>query len=108
MRVTNNRAKNAWFKYKINGMPKSVFVGAYKTITIPELHDVNDITSKRTVTNFSQTTVPSNNALSAYTDVTSVIVPDDRLDSVEKLGQRDKKVTLTVDQQTKLRWEIEW
>ncbi len=108
MRVTNNRATNAWFNYRINGVPKKVFVGAYKTINLRELHDVNDVSSKRAIANFSSTTVPSNSPLSAYTDTNSVVVPTGRIDKVDKQGMRSGNVNFTTDHQTKGRWEIEW
>lgn len=98
MKVTNNRAVNAWFSYRVNGVPKRVFIGAYKTITLTDLTDINQATSKNTIANFTGTAAGNN----------KTVVPNNRVDEVQKLGARDRKVNLTVDQQTARRFEIEF
>jgi hypothetical protein len=108
MRVTNNRATNAWFNYRINGVAKKVFVGAYKTINLRELRDVNDVSSKRAIANFSSRRAPSNSYLTGFTDTNSVVVPTGRIETVDKQGSRSGNVNFTTDHQTKGRWEIEW
>lgn len=104
MTVTNNRPTNAWFHYKANGMPQKVFVGAYKSIVLGDLADVNQVESNRAIANFSQVAVPSDSLLTASTIVNSVVLHDN-IDSVSTLGNFS---TITVDQQTDGKWEIEW
>jgi hypothetical protein len=103
MKVTNNRPTNAWFHYKASGMPKRVFVGAYKSIVLGDLADINQVESNQTISNFSQVVVPSNSILTAST--TNTVIIQANIQAVSTLGNFS---TITVDEQTDRKWEIEW
>ena len=53
MKITNNRSRGAWFNYKVNGMPKRVFIKAYETLEVSDVTDVDQTRHHKTISNFS-------------------------------------------------------
>jgi len=100
MKVTNNRPTNAWFHYSVVGMPKKVSVGAYKSIVLNDLSDINQVKSGYVITNFSQSVVPTDSILTASTTNTTII--EASVQTVENTG------AISVNKQTDKKWEIEW
>lgn len=53
MRITNNRSRGTWFHYKVNGVPKRVFLKGYETFNVTDIVDVDQTTHNRTISNFA-------------------------------------------------------
>lgn len=53
MKITNNRSKGAWFNYRVNGMPKRIFLKAYETFEVSDFTDIDQTNHHKTISNFS-------------------------------------------------------
>lgn len=53
MRITNNRSRGAWFNYRVNGMPKRVYLKGYETLNVPDIVDIDQPVHNRTISNFA-------------------------------------------------------
>ncbi|MDG1950768.1 MAG: hypothetical protein P8J32_08215 [bacterium] len=95
MRITNNRSRGAWFNYRVNGMPKRVYLKGYETLNIPDITSQDQTVHNRTISNFAATKPIADSA-----ETTSVITTK----NVQKVN--DRKVGY--DQQTDGNFEVEY
>jgi len=97
MKITNNRSRAAWFNYRVDGMPKRVFLKGYETREIADVTDIDQSVHNRTIGNFTDA-VPD-----ASTAITTNIV------STKKTPQvNTNKPSISTNQQTDGNWEIEY
>ena len=55
MRITNNRSRGAWFNYKVDGMPKRVYLKGYETLNVTDVTEIDQTSHNRTISNFAAT-----------------------------------------------------
>ena len=97
MKITNNRSRGAWFNYRVDGMPKRVYLKPYETMEISSFTDIDQTLHNRTIGNFTDI-VPD-----ASTGITTNVI------SARKVAQVDNsKPFISPEQQVNGNWEVKY